>query len=141
MKNKVKLSARKIKNIAIGSFCFISSLMIVGGSVYIFIDKENKIEETQEMRDKAEQSCKTSGRLRSFSYTDRDDGNITFYAPNLRNTPYSTMSAMLATANACDGYQLSNKEGACIGPKCEENEGIGIPFQFTLEPEKGGLNG
>lgn len=140
MKTKTKLSARKIRNIAIGSFCFVASLMMVAGSVYIFIEKENSKVEAEEMREEAEGSCKNSGRLRNFSHTDRNDGNITFYSPNLRNTPYSTMSAMLATANACDGYELSNKEGACIGPECEISEGIGIPFSFTLEPKKGGLN-
>lgn len=124
-------STTKVRNIAIGSFAFISSLMLVGGAVYLFIEKQENIEIYEEEKLQAYNECVNAGRLRNFQ-TEEKDNEILFFAPNLRNTPYSTMSAMIATANACHGFTLKQSEGACIGPGCEKDLGAGIPFYFTL---------
>lgn len=125
---KVKKSNRKIRNIVIGSFSFISSLMIVAGSVYLFVGQGTVKEENTEMKEIAYSSCVNAGKLRNF-LTEEEEGKITFYSPNLRNTPYSTINAMTMTASACEGFKLDD---ACIGPGCESDRGIGVPFHFTL---------
>lgn len=127
---KIK-SSKKIRNIIIGSFAITASLLMVAGSVQLFIAKEEISENRVEQLSQAYDQCSNAGRLRNFAI-DESESSITFFSPNLQNTPYSTMSAMVATANACQSLILKE---ACIGPGCEGDRGVGIPFSFTLEQE------
>tara|TARA_R110002020_G_scaffold15528_6_gene55143 strand:- start:815 stop:1228 length:414 start_codon:yes stop_codon:yes gene_type:complete len=134
---KFRMSEKKIKNISIAVFTFLGSFLFMAGGVYYFISTEERKEEIVIVKEDAFENCEKAGVSRQFR-SSQDNNSITFYHPNLRNNAqYSAIISMVATANACFGFELSDKHGACIGPACDNNQGRGIPFHFTLELSKG----
>jgi hypothetical protein len=129
---KVKKSVNKVRNLVIGSFIFIVSLMVCGASIY-FITQEKDVEEVAvEQKKEAYDKCVMAGKLRNF-VVDETGGVVTFYHPNLRNTIYSSITAMVSTTSVCEDFTLVS---ACSGPGCKFDKGVGIPFSFTLRQNK-----
>lgn len=129
---KVKKSVNKVRNLAIGSFVFMVALMASGASIYFLTQAEGVEEVAVEQKESAYDKCVMAGKLRNFLVDETGDV-VTFYHPNLRNTTYSSITAMVSTTSMCEDFTLV---AACSGPGCKFQKGVGVPFSFTLRQNK-----